>query len=201
MKGQNKFEVVIDTSNMKNGLCVAPPRKGKSAAPEMVRVVDAPCAAASPSREIEIAATMRVPVKVRMTILDAADEAAFVDKCMAQPGNCDNDLSDSENREWFAKLWREQVRFQQLLLADPEHMAKYLAFVASEEIEYHNLLGKAVGDLENVVFAAADELDAVEHFDPPASYGVGCRDLLAQVLEGTKVTIEQPAVDIEAGRS
>jgi hypothetical protein len=143
----------------------------------------------------EITMMMHIPVKVRMTPLKADDEAAFVDKCIAAPGACDNDLSEEENREWFRNIWRQQVRFQQLLLADSEHLAKFITYIAAEEITSGNLLSKAVGELEGVIEDAAQELGAVEHFDPPASMGLGSYDMLAQVIDAIALTIDKPTIE------
>lgn len=146
--------------------------------------------------EKELTMTMHIPVRVRMTVLTEDGEGAFVDQCMATPGACDNDLGDAGNRAWFANIWRQQVRFQQLLLSNSDHMAQFMGYLLAEEITHRELLRLKVGELEGVIEGAAQELEAEEHFFPAASLGLGSYDMLAQVVDACAVDIEQPIIDV-----
>lgn len=145
---------------------------------------------------------LNVPVRISFRTLDPEQEDSFVATCMAQPGNCDNDLSKEENRAWFAEIWRQQIRLQRALRDDPQFLRDFLWFVVLDRVCG---AGKGLGevsriavaglDLEEVIQLAAEAIGAVDHFFPSAALGVDTWSMVSDLLDAVTVEIDgRPAI-------
>lgn len=142
----------------------------------------------------ELKLTLQIPLTVKMQYLRPEQEQAFVSKCMAQPGNCDNDLSEAENKAWFSTMWRQQVRFQNALLENPEHLASFLRHVVLEKINTPLHFSDQPPflpspEIEVVVEPIVAAIDAADHFFPNAALGVDTWTMLSDLIESTDVRL------------
>lgn len=139
----------------------------------------------------ELKLTLQIPLAVKMQPLQPEHEQAFISKCME---TCDNDLSDDENKAWFSAMWQQQIRFQQALQDNPEHLASFLRHVVLEKINAPLFFSTETPflpspALEDVVEPIAAELDAADHFFPDAALGVDTWTMLGDLLESTDVRL------------
>lgn len=135
---------------------------------------------------------LTIPLEVDMTPLLMDDVDDFIDRNMSTPGNRDNGLSEQDNRDWFAKLWRSQVQLQQAMIADPARMAKFVQYIAADQI------CEAVQSvtLEDAVYAAADP-ELSNHFMSADEFCLDTSELVEDLLQACSVEIvAQPGEDI-----
>lgn len=140
----------------------------------------------------KLSMTLQIPLNVTINALQADQEEAYVERCMSQPGNCDNDLSESENRSWFRAVWTQQLRFQEALQRNPQYLASVLRYMALEKMAGQGLFGEpflAAPEIDDVIAPIAESINAEEHFCPPASWGVDTWTLLSDLLQGIDVRL------------
>lgn len=145
----------------------------------------------NPTKSLSV--TLQIPLHVSITPLQPDQEDAYVTHCMSQPGNCDNDLSESENRDWFRAIWKQQLRFQEALLMNPEYLTNFLRFIALEKLAAQgDVFGDsflAVPEIDDVIAPIVESIDAEKHFSPPASWGIDTEALLCDVLQAIDVCV------------
>lgn len=148
----------------------------------------------------ELNVTLQIPLHVTIKALPADQEEAYIATCMSHPGNCDNDLSEAENREWFREMWKQQLRFQEALLTNPPYLASFLCFIALEKLTAQLHFASETPfldtpELEDVAAPIAESIDAEAHFFPPASFGVDTWTMLSDLLQAIDVRVAgEPAL-------
>lgn len=132
---------------------------------------------------------LTIPIEIEMAHLLPGGEFQFVSACMKNPGN---DLSNEENRAWFSNLWREQVLFQQALLANPEYLARFAKYLVLEELENEQIPSAA---LEEVIRPIAEARNKLAHFSPVLEEtGVDTYTMLGEVIAAAKLSFGDASV-------
>lgn len=152
---------------------------------------------------IIIEADVTLPIRITMPRLTPDGEPAFVERCMAQPGNCDNDWSEAQNRAWFKEMWRQQVSFQAALLANPELLTGFIGYLALDPLSGGGLmdghyLSAATPSIDDVAEPIAAAIGQEDHFSPPIEYGVDTYTMLGEILGAAKVEMRGAPVIAEA---